>query len=167
MELTILFSSILAEMYASFQSTVYQPTEDMGCTGIYIHHSYTLVLPEQRQGLIWWQKILSLAKNSVASSPLCLKGKEIKKSSLPDCLRLASSVFWLTSLPPVAAAQTNQRIRMTDTLDRFLISYMLGQLPRCYFGCSFLRTENRKQFCFFCFQHRVTFRRVRTIFAPF
>ncbi len=138
MELTILYCSILAEIYASLQSTAYQPT-DMGC----IHHSHTLVLPEQQQGLIWWQKILTLTKKYLASSPLCLKGKEREKSSLPDCLTLAASVFGLTSLPPVAAAQTNQRIRMTDTLDRFLISYMLGQLPRCMLLWLFI-SKNRK-----------------------
>ena len=79
----------------------------MGC----IRDSYTLVLPEQQQSLIWWQKMLMLF--GVVTN---LPGREReRKSSLPVCLRLASSVFWLTSFPPLAAAQANRRIRITDT----------------------------------------------------
>ncbi len=64
----------------------------MGC----IRDSYTLVLPEQQHGLIWLQKMLMLTKIFLASS---LHGLD-QIPSLPDCLRLASSVFWLTSLSP-------------------------------------------------------------------
>ena len=37
---------------------------------------------------------------------------------LPACLRLASSVLWLTSSLPFAAAQATQRVTMTDSRGR-------------------------------------------------
>ena len=80
----------------------------MGC----IRDSYTLVLPEQQHGLIWLQKMLMLTKN-IFGVVVAWSGS----NSLP-CRQPGIGVvaIWQYKIPLSAAAQANQRKRMTDTL---------------------------------------------------